>query len=91
VTLPGSAFGEPSGALRLRLATGLLYGDTGEQQEAALVAPDPATLPWIAATLTQLTQILTDLASPAPSAARSLGQPRRTGSGHSGKRQTTPT
>ena len=61
--LPGSAFGEPPTALRLRLATALLYGDSQQQQEAALTAPDPTTLPWIAATLTQLSHTLTDLAS----------------------------
>jgi hypothetical protein len=64
-TLPASAFGEHPGALRLRLATGLLYGDTQHQREAALTAPDPLTLPWIAAALTRLEDILTDLASPA--------------------------
>jgi hypothetical protein len=53
-TLPGSAFGESPSALRLRLATSLLCGDTSQQQEAALTAPDPTTLPWIAAALTQL-------------------------------------
>ena len=37
-TLPGSAFGERPGALRLRLATGLLYGDSDAKQEAALAA-----------------------------------------------------
>ena len=62
-TLPGSAFGEPPAALRLRLATALLYGDSQQQQEAALAAPDPTTLPWIAAALTQLSHTLTDLAS----------------------------
>src|SRR5262249_37460334 len=61
-TLPGSAFGEPPAALRLRLATALLYGDS-QQQEAALTSPDPPMLPWIAAALTQLSQALTDLAS----------------------------
>jgi aspartate aminotransferase len=90
-TLPGSAFGEPTGALRLRLATALLYGESEEQQEEALTAPDPTTLPWIAAALTRLTQILTDLASPAPPAARSPRQARRTGSRNSGLRQSTPT
>jgi hypothetical protein len=50
-------------ALRLRLATALLYGDSPQQQEAALAAPDPTTLPWIAAALTQLSHTLTDLAS----------------------------
>jgi len=60
-TLPGSAFGESAGALRLRLATGLLYGDTDERQEAALVAADPLALPWIADQLTRLQEILSDL------------------------------
>jgi len=60
-TLPGSAFGEPDGALRLRVATGLLYGETGEQQEAALAAADPLALPWIAAELARLEEILADL------------------------------
>jgi len=62
-TLPGSAFGEAPGALRLRLATSLLYGNTSRQQEAALTAPDPTALPWIAAALTQLGEILADLAT----------------------------
>jgi aspartate aminotransferase len=62
-TLPASAFGEHPGALRLRLATGLLYGDTQEQQAAALTAPNPLTTTWIASALARLAQILTDLAS----------------------------
>jgi aspartate aminotransferase len=61
-TLPGSAFGENAAALRLRLATGLLYGDTEEQREAALAAPDPLALPWIAGSLARFREILTDLA-----------------------------
>ena len=61
-TLPGSAFGESAEALRLRLATGMLYGDTDEKQEAALAAPDPLALPWIAAELARLREILADLA-----------------------------
>ena len=48
-------------ALRLRLATGLLYGDTDEQREAALAAPDPLGLPWIAAALAGIEDILADL------------------------------
>jgi aspartate aminotransferase len=60
-TLPGSAFGEPDEALRLRLATGLLYGEDDEQQEAALAAGDPLSLPWIAAELARLEEILADL------------------------------
>jgi aspartate aminotransferase len=60
------AFGEPPAALRLRLATALLYGDSEEQQEAALTALEPTTLPPIATALTRLSDILTDLANPAP-------------------------
>jgi len=51
--------------LRLRLATGLLYGDTQEQRNATLTATDQLTLPWIAAALARLEDILTDLAGPA--------------------------
>jgi aspartate aminotransferase len=61
-TLPGSAFGERPEALRLRLATGLLYGDSDAEQEAALAASEPLELPWIAAELARLEEILADLA-----------------------------
>jgi aspartate/methionine/tyrosine aminotransferase len=60
-TLPASAFGERPEDLRLRLATGLLYGDTDEQREAALAAPDPLALPWIAAALAGIEDMLGDL------------------------------
>jgi aspartate aminotransferase len=60
--LPASAFGEDEEALRLRVATGLLYGRTGAQQEQALAAEDPLALPWIAGALTRLSEILADLA-----------------------------
>jgi aspartate aminotransferase len=60
--LPGSAFGEREGALRLRVATGLLYGETDAERECALAAPDPLALPWIAAALARLEEILADLA-----------------------------
>jgi aspartate aminotransferase len=76
-TLPASAFGEHPDALRLRLATGLLYGDSQHQRATALTTPDPLTLPWIAAALTRLEHILTDLANPALAAART---PRAGGS-----------
>jgi aspartate aminotransferase len=59
--LPGSAFGEEDGALRLRVATSLLYGETSEERERALAAPDPLALPWIAAALARLGDILADL------------------------------
>jgi aspartate aminotransferase len=62
-TLPGSAFGEDPAALRLRVATGLLYGDSEGQRETALAAPDPVQLPWIGAALARLGEILADLAA----------------------------
>ena len=60
-TLPGSAFGESASCLRLRLATGQLYGDTDAERERALAAADPVRLPWISAALTRFSDILTDL------------------------------
>jgi aspartate aminotransferase len=59
--LPGSAFGEADGAVRIRVATGLLYGDSERQREAALTARDPLSLPWIAAALGRIDDILADL------------------------------
>jgi len=60
-SLPASAFGEEPRALRLRLATGLLYGDTEEQRHAALESADPLRLPWIAASLTAFEDMLGEL------------------------------
>ena len=62
--LPGSAFGDAPEALRLRVATSLLYGETDEQRLTALASPDPTGLPWIAAALDRATEVLTDLAAP---------------------------
>jgi aspartate aminotransferase len=59
--LPASAFGEDSSCLRLRLATGLLYGDTDPQRETALAAAKPLSLPWIGDSLTRFGAILADL------------------------------
>lgn len=59
--LPGSAFGDEPGALRMRVATSRLYGDTASRQEAALAAPDPAALPWIAGNLDWIAAALADL------------------------------
>ena len=59
--LPGSAFGEESWRLRLRMATALLYGETDEQRTAALNSADPGALPWIAASLDRLSEVLADL------------------------------
>jgi aspartate aminotransferase len=60
-TLPGSAFGEQSWRLRLRIATALLYGDTDAERTAALDSADPCSLPWIAASLDRLQEVLADL------------------------------
>lgn len=60
--LPASAFGEHGGRLRLRVATAMLYGETDEQRETALTAHDPCALPWIAAALSRLEEVLTALA-----------------------------
>jgi aspartate aminotransferase len=49
VLLPASVSGEDATALRLRVATGLLYGDTDAQRELALASPNPVTLAWVAA------------------------------------------
>jgi aspartate aminotransferase len=59
--LPASAFGERQSALRVRVATGLLYGESDRQREAALAAHDPLSLPWIAASLDRIGDILADL------------------------------
>ena len=59
--LPGSAFGEESGRLRLRVATSLLYGDSDPERHAALNSSDPCALPWIAASLDRLDEVLADL------------------------------
>ena len=59
--LPGSAFGEQDSALRLRVATAMLYGETDEERECALASPDPLALPPTAAALARLEEILADL------------------------------
>ncbi|MFD8632446.1 pyridoxal phosphate-dependent aminotransferase [Streptomyces sp. NPDC059533] len=69
--LPASAFGEPERSLRLRVATSRLYGETEEQQEAALAAGDPLALDWVRAALDQVGKALADLVrEPAAPAAR---------------------
>jgi len=62
-TLPGGAFGEDATCLRLRLATGLLYGDIDEEREQALAADEPLLLPWISDAMARFGEILTDLAA----------------------------
>jgi aspartate aminotransferase len=60
-TIPGSEFGDPAPALRLRVATSLIYGHNDEQREEALTAADPTDLPWIAAALEQTSEALAKL------------------------------
>ncbi|HET9379649.1 MAG TPA: pyridoxal phosphate-dependent aminotransferase [Streptomyces sp.] len=59
--LPASAFGEADSALRIRAATSRLYGDTDEQRDAALAAPDPLALPWIGAAVDRVAEVLSAL------------------------------
>src|SRR3954447_17234713 len=65
--LAGEAFGDDPAALRFRMATSLLYGDTDERKLEALGSDDPAALPWIASALERLGQGLTSLGSHATS------------------------
>ncbi|MQA01944.1 MAG: aminotransferase class I/II-fold pyridoxal phosphate-dependent enzyme [Streptosporangiales bacterium] len=60
--LPGESFGDAPDALRFRVATSLLYGDT-EKRWAALASDDPVRLPWIAGSLEQLRGILGSVAN----------------------------
>jgi aspartate aminotransferase len=39
----------------------MLYGDTDDQRLAALNSADPCSLPWIAASLARLEEVLADL------------------------------
>ena len=61
VLLPGTALGDPPRSLTLRLATARIYGDSADQQEAALAAPDPLTHPPVAAAVARLKEILASL------------------------------
>jgi aspartate aminotransferase len=46
----------------MRVATAMLYGETDAQRERALLSDDPVTLPWIAAALDRIDDVLSDLA-----------------------------
>jgi aspartate aminotransferase len=61
VTLPGTAFGDRPGTLTLRLATARIYGNSADQQEAALASTDPVTHPPIATALAGFKEILASL------------------------------
>lgn len=60
-TLPGAAFGDDHDALRLRIATSLLYGPDDLRRQTALVDDDPLALPWIRDGLGQLARALETL------------------------------
>lgn len=60
-TVPATEFEGGDKALRLRLATGLLYGRNETERLAALAADDPTQLPWIRAHLNRLDEIIDDL------------------------------
>lgn len=74
-TLPGTAFGEPEGALTLRLASSLLYGPDAEHRDAALAADAPEDLPWVVEALDQLSAALEDLTGVTPGRRGSAGLP----------------
>ncbi|MET9111477.1 pyridoxal phosphate-dependent aminotransferase, partial [Streptomyces zhihengii] len=57
-------------SLRVRLATSRLYGADDGQRLAALAAPDPLALPWIAGAVAWAGEALADLAAGAGPAAR---------------------
>lgn len=61
-TLPGSAFGDDPQNRTLRVATTMIYGESLDQRQQALDAADPASLPWIASSLDELSEALSTLA-----------------------------
>lgn len=67
--LPGSAFGDDPHALRVRVATSMMYGEDTEQRLAALSAQDPLSLPWIAESLVHLDEALAGITGRAADAA----------------------
>lgn len=52
--LAGHLLGDDEKALRCKLATSMLYGDTAAHREEALAAPDPLALPHIRDVLTRV-------------------------------------
>ena len=61
--LPGSAFGDDVDAWRVRVSTTSLYGTTVSEREAALASANPVDLPWIAAGLERLRDVVTRLSA----------------------------
>jgi aspartate aminotransferase len=61
--LQGEAFGDDPSALRFRMATSLLYGQTDDERWEALAAEDPVSLPRIRSALDRLGSALRALAT----------------------------
>ncbi|NDL58383.1 pyridoxal phosphate-dependent aminotransferase [Phytoactinopolyspora mesophila] len=60
-TVPAAEFEGGDKALRLRLATSLLYGQSEPERMAALTSPEPTELPWIREHLRRLEYVLEDV------------------------------
>ncbi len=60
-TLPGAAFGDHAGALRLRVATSLLYGPDDLRRQTTLMDDAPLRLPWVRDGIGQLERALARL------------------------------
>ncbi|MFF7365249.1 aminotransferase class I/II-fold pyridoxal phosphate-dependent enzyme [Streptomyces sp. NPDC008125] len=74
--LPATAFGEPERPLRIRAATGRLYGESDAERDITLAAADPLRLPWVSASLDRVAEVLGDLTGrPVPDAADLTGRP----------------
>lgn len=67
--LGGHHHNDDPAALRFRAATSMLYGDSAEEQRAALSAPSPAALPHIAERLRWLESALSELGGAEPASA----------------------
>lgn len=61
VVLPGVAFGDAPESLTIRVAVPGIYGETDSERLAALVAPDPVAMPWIAEAVAGLEEKLAAL------------------------------
>lgn len=72
--LAGVEFGDDEKALRFRVATSLLYGETKEQRLEALRNDDPLSLPWIAEALDRLDHILQEVSGAATAVTLSKSQ-----------------
>jgi hypothetical protein len=59
--LAGTEFGDDPQALRCRVATSLLYGQTDEQRMTSLTSTQPLALPWLADSMAHLATTLADL------------------------------